>query len=53
MAEFNELQNKPDIPALKKPIEEIEESDDDPEIAFLERMLAEKRAKRKLNEEEM
>lgn len=53
MAEYRELEKKRDIPALKKPIEEIDDMDEDPEIAILEKMLAERRAKRKNQDCEM
>ena len=53
MAEYRELEKKRDIPALKKPIEKIDDMDEDPEIAILEKMLAERRAKRKNQDCEM
>jgi integrase len=53
MAEYRELEKKRDIPALKKPIEEIDDIDEDPEIAILEKMLAERRARRKNQDCEM
>lgn len=52
MEQYKELEKKRDVPALKKPIEEIEE-DEDPEIAMLKKILAEKKAKRKLQDSEM
>ena len=52
MEQYKELEKKRDVPALKRPIEEIEE-DKDPEIAMLEKILAEKKAKRKLQNSEM
>ena len=42
MEQYKELEKKRDVPALKRPIEEIEE-DEDPEIAMLEKILAEKK----------
>jgi len=53
MAEYRELEKKRDIPALKKPIEKIDDMDEDPEIAILEKMLAERRARRKNQDCEM
>ena len=53
MAEYRELEKKRDIPALKKSIKEIDGMDEDPEIAILEKMLAERRAKRKNQDCEM
>lgn len=44
MEQYKELEKKRDVPALKRPIEEIEE-DEDPEIAMLEKILAEKKQK--------
>ena len=52
MEQYKELEKERDVPALKRPIEEIEE-DKDPEIAMLEKILAEKKAKRKLQNSEM
>ena len=52
MKEYQELQNKKDIPALKREFEEQEE-DDDPEIEFLEKLLAEKKARKKNKDFEM
>lgn len=52
MEQYKELEKERDVPALKRPIEEIEE-DEDPEIAMLEKILAEKKAKRKLQNSEM
>ena len=43
MKEYKELENKKDIPALNKEIEE----DDDEEIEFLEKLLAQRKAKKK------
>ena len=45
MEQYKELEKKRDVPALNRPIEEIEE-DEDPEIAMLEKILAEKKAKK-------
>ena len=53
MKEYQELQNKKDIPALQRDIEEVEEDYEDPEIAMLERLLAEKKARRKNRDFEM
>ena len=53
MKEYQELQNKKDIPALKRVIEESEEIHDDPEIELLERILAEKKARKKNKDFEM
>ncbi len=50
MEQYKELEKKRDVPALKRPIEEIEE-DEDPEIAMLEKILAEKKAKKLQNSE--
>ena len=47
MKEYQELQNKKDIPALKREIKEQDEDEDDPEIELLERLLAEKKARKK------
>lgn len=52
MEQYKELEKKRDVPALKRPMQEIEETDD-PEIALLEKLLAEKKAKRKLQDSEM
>ena len=53
MKEYQELQNKKDIPALKREIEEQDEDEDDPEIEFLEKLLAEKKARKKNKDFEM
>ncbi len=55
MAMYKELEKKKDTPAIKRPIEEIENKTEetDPEILMLEKLLAEKRAKKKLQQEEM
>ena len=47
MQEYREFEKKKDIPALKRSEEEIENKYDDPEIEFLEKMLAERKAKMK------
>ena len=52
MAEFKELEKKKDIPAHNLKIDEDEE-ETDPEILMLEKILAEKKAKRKQQQEEM
>lgn len=52
MAEFKELEKKQDIPAHNIKLEEDEE-ETDPEILMLEKILAEKRAKRKQQQDEM
>lgn len=44
---------KKDIPALKREIEEQDEDEDDPEIELLERLLAEKKARKKNKDFEM
>lgn len=51
--EYQELQKKKDIPALKREIEEQDEDKDDPEIKLLERLLAEKKARKKNKDFEM
>ena len=53
MKEYQELQNKKDIPALKREIEEQDEDEDDQEIEFLEKLLAEKKARKKNKDFEM
>ncbi len=53
MKEYQELQNKKDIPALKNEIEEPSEDMEDPEIEFLEKLLAEKKARKKNKDFEM
>jgi len=55
MAEYKILEEKKDIPALKRTMEEIEKDryEDDPEIAMLEKLLAEKKAKLKSEQGEM
>lgn len=52
MEQYKELEKKQDVPALKRPMEEIEKTED-PEIALLEKLLAEKKAKKKLQDLEM
>ena len=52
MAEFKEFEKKKDIPAHNLKIDEDEE-ETDPEILMLEKILAEKKAKRKQQQEEM
>ena len=52
MAEFKELEKKQDIPAHNIKIDKDEE-ETDPEILMLEKILAEKKAKRKQQQEEM
>lgn len=52
MEQYKELGKKRDVPALKRPMEDIED-DEDPEIALLAKLLAEKKAKRKLQDSEM
>ena len=52
MAEFKEFEKKKDIPAHNIKIDEDEE-ETDPEILMLEKILAEKKAKRKQQQEEM
>lgn len=52
MAEFKELEKKQDIPAHSIKLEENEE-ETDPEILMLEKILAEKRAKKKQQQDEM
>lgn len=49
MKEYKELENKKDIPALNREIEE----DDDEEIELLEKLLAQKRARKKNKDFEM
>ena len=53
MKEYQELQNRNDIPALKREIEGQDEDEDDPEIELLERLLAEKKARKKNKDFEM
>ena len=53
MEEYRQLQVKKDTPALKRSIDEIEEEYEDPEIAMLEKLLAEKRDKYKNLQDEM
>ena len=53
MKEYQELQNKKEIPALKREIEEQDEDEDDPEIELLEKLLAEKKARKKNKDYEM
>lgn len=52
MAEFKELEKKQDIPAHNIKIDEDEE-ETDPEILMIEKILAEKKAKIKQQQEEM
>lgn len=49
MKEYKELENKKDIPALNREIEE----DDDEEIELLEKLLAQKKARKKNKDFEM
>lgn len=49
MKKYKELENKKDIPALNREIEE----DDDEEIELLEKLLAQKRARKKNKDFEM
>lgn len=53
MEEYRQLQVKKDTPAIKRSMEEIEEECEDPEIAMLEKILAEKKARRKNQDSEM
>lgn len=53
MKEYKELENKKDIPALNKEIEEEIEEDDDEEIELLEELLAQKRTRKKNKDFEM
>ena len=53
MQEFKQLEKKQDIPALKRPIEEIDGDETDEEILMLEKIIAEKRAKKKQQQDEM
>ena len=53
MKEYKELENKKDIPALNREIEEEIEEDDDEEIELLEKLLAQKRARKKNKDFEM
>lgn len=53
MKEYHHLKQKNDIPALKRDMSEIEDIDEDPEIAMLEKILAEKKARRKQKDFEM
>lgn len=46
MKDYQELDKKQDIPALKRDIDEMENNEEDSEIAMLEKILAEKKAKR-------
>ena len=52
MKEYKELENKKDIPALNREIEEEIEEDDE-EIELLEKLLAQKRARKKNKDFEM
>ncbi len=49
MKEYKELENKKDIPALNREIEE----DDDEEIELLEKLLAQKKARKRDKDFEM
>ena len=53
MAEYKALEKKRDVPALKRPMSEIEEENDDPEIAMLEKLLAERKAKKRQQDFDM
>lgn len=53
MKEYHDLKQKNDIPALKRDMSEIEDVNEDPEIAMLEKILAEKKARRKQKDFEM
>jgi len=54
MAEYKVLEKKKDIPALNKPYEEMDKTEEtDPEILMLEKLLAEKKARKKILDEEM
>lgn len=53
MAEYKALEKKREVPALKRPMNEIEEEDDDPEIAMLEKLLAERKAKKRQQDFDM
>ena len=53
MKEYQELQNKKDIPTLNRDIQESEEDYNDPEIKMLEKILAEKKARKKNKDFEM
>lgn len=54
MADYKELEKKRDVPALKRSIEEINNKEEtDPEILMLEKLLAERRAKKKQQNDEM
>ena len=53
MKEYKELENKKDIPALNREIEDEMEEDDDEEIELLEKLLAQKRARKKNKDFEM
>lgn len=53
MKEYKELENKKDIPALNRETEEEIEEDDDVEIELLEKLLAQKRARKKNKDFEM
>ena len=54
MAEYKVLEKKKDIPALNKPYEEMDKTEEtDPEILMLEKLLAEKKARKKEQNEEM
>lgn len=53
MKEFQQLQNKPNVPALQRDIDDIENEDDDSQIEILEKILAEKKARRKSRDFEM
>ncbi len=47
MQEYQALSEKKDIPALKQDIPNEDEFDDDPEIQMLQRLIAEKKARKK------
>lgn len=54
MADYKELEKKRDIPALQRSMEEIDNKEEtDPEILMLEKLLAERRAKKKQQNDEM
>ena len=53
MAEFKALEEKRNTPAQQRSIEEIESGETDPEILMLEKMIAERKAKKKQQEDEM
>ena len=53
MAEFKALEEKRNTPAQRRSIEEIEIEETYPEILMLEKMIAERKAKKKQQEDEM